>query len=54
MANAKTIFIGEITQLAGVAAIVAGIVLSLHHWPAAAALLGGGCAYLVGKKLRAQ
>jgi hypothetical protein len=52
--NPKTIFIGEITQLCGVVAIVAGIVLSLHHWPVAAALLGGGCAYLVGKKLRAQ
>ena len=52
--NPKIIFIGEITQLAGVVAVVAGIVLSLQHWPAAAALLGGGCAYLVGKKLRAQ
>jgi len=41
MANAKAIFIGEITQIAGVAAIVAGVVLSLHHWPAAAALIGG-------------
>jgi hypothetical protein len=54
MLNAKVNFIGEITQIAGVVAIVAGIVLSLHHWPAAAALLGGGSAYLVGKKLRAQ
>ena len=54
MANAKTVFIGEVTQIAGVAAVVAGVVLSLHHWPAAAALLGGGAAYYVGKKLRAQ
>ena len=52
--NPKVIFIGEITQLAGVVTIVAGVVRSLHLWPAAAALLGGGCAYLVGKKLRAQ
>ena len=45
-------FIGEITQIAGVVAVVAGVVLSLHHWPAAAALLGGGAAFYIGKKLR--
>jgi hypothetical protein len=54
MASAKTVFIGEVTQVAGVAAVVAGVVLSLHHWPAAAALIGGGVAFYVGKKLRAQ
>jgi hypothetical protein len=52
--NARLLFIGEVTQLAGIAAIVAGVVLSLHHWPAAAALLGGGVAFYVGKKLRAS
>jgi Na+-transporting methylmalonyl-CoA/oxaloacetate decarboxylase beta subunit len=54
MVNPKMLFIGEVTQIAGVAAIVGGLVLSLHHWPAAAALIGGATAYLVGKKLRAQ
>ncbi|HEV1994010.1 MAG TPA: hypothetical protein VGR03_06760 [Candidatus Acidoferrum sp.] len=54
MANAKTVFIGEVTQIAGIAAVVAGVVLSMHHWPAAAALIGGGAAFYVGKKLRAQ
>jgi hypothetical protein len=54
MANAKAIFIGDVTQIAGVASVVAGVVLSLHHWPAAAALIGGGAAFYVGKKLRAQ
>jgi hypothetical protein len=54
MVNARTVFIGEVTQIAGVAAVVAGIVLSLHHWPAAAALIGGGVAFYIGKKLRAQ
>lgn len=53
MATSKTIFIGEVTQIAGVGAIVAGLVLSLHHWPAAAALLGGGVAFYIGKRLRA-
>jgi len=52
--NANVQFIGEVTQIAGVAAVVAGVVLSLHHWPAALALVGGGVAYYVGKKLRGQ
>jgi hypothetical protein len=47
-------FIGMIVQIAGVASVVAGLVLSLHHWPAAAALIGGGVAYMIGKKLRAS
>lgn len=52
--NVKLIFIGEVAQVAGVAAVVVGLVLSLHHWPAAAALIGGGVAFYVGKKLRAS
>ncbi|HUL16941.1 MAG TPA: hypothetical protein VLV88_13165 [Terriglobales bacterium] len=47
-------FIGEITQICGVISAVAGLVLSLHHWPAAAALVGGGVAFYIGKKLRGQ
>lgn len=53
MTNAKTVFIGEVMQVVGVAAVVAGVVLSLHHWPAAAALIGGGVAFYIGKKLLA-
>ncbi len=52
MTNPKTVFIGEIVQLSGVASVVAGLVMSLHHWPVAAALIGGGAAYVVGRKLR--
>jgi len=52
--NAHLEFIGMIVEIAGVASVAAGVVLSLHHWPAAAALIGGGVAYLVGKKLRAS
>ena len=47
-------FIGMVVEIAGVASAVAGVVLSLHHWPAAVALIGGGVAYVVGKKLRAS
>jgi hypothetical protein len=47
-------FIGMIAEIAGIASVVGGLVLSFHHWPAAAALLGGGVAFFVGKKLRGQ
>jgi hypothetical protein len=52
--NAHVEFIGMIVEIAGVVSVVGGVVLSLHHWPAAVALLGGGVAFFVGKKLRAQ
>lgn len=51
--NAKLQFIGIVLEIAGVAAVAGGLVLSLHHWPAAAALIGGGTAFFVGKKFRA-
>ena len=47
-------FIGMIVEISGIASTVGGLVLSLHHWPAAAALIGGGVAYYIGKKLRAM
>lgn len=52
MGSAKIIFIGEVAQIAGVASVVTGVVLSMRHWPAALALIGGLAAYFVGKKLR--
>lgn len=52
MTAGKVIFIGEVTQVAGVGTFVAGVILSLQHWPAAVALISGIAAYLVGKKLR--
>jgi len=52
--NAHTEFIGIMVEISGVVSCVAGLVLSLHHWPAAAALIGGGVAYVIGKKLRAE
>ncbi len=52
MTPQKQIFIGEITQIAGVGSFIGGLVLSLHHWPAALALIAGAAAYFVGKKLR--
>ncbi len=52
MSNPKVIFVGEVAQIAGVGAFVAGLVLSLHHWPAALALISGVTAFYAGKKLR--
>ena len=51
-ANAHLEYLGMIVEIAGIASIVAGLVLSLHHWPAAVALIGGGVAYVAGKSLR--
>ena len=53
-ASARFQFMGIVLEIAGVAAVAAGVILSLHHWPAAAALIGGGTAFFVGKKFRAQ
>jgi hypothetical protein len=52
MSGAKIILIGEVAQIVGIGAVVAGVVMSLRHWPAAVALIGGMAAYYVGKKLR--
>jgi len=52
MSREKIVFIGEVAQIGGVGGVVLGVVLSLHHWGAAAALIGGIAAYFVGKKLR--
>jgi hypothetical protein len=54
MTSTKIVFIGEVAQIAGVASVVGGVVLSMRHWPAAVALVGGLAAYFVGKKLRGQ
>lgn len=52
--NARTQFIGIVLEIAGIASLAGGLILSLHHWPAAAALIGGGTSFFLGKKLRAQ
>ena len=54
LTSAQLGFIGIVMEIAGIAAIAGGLILSLHHWPAAAALIGGGTAYFLGKKFRSQ
>ena len=44
--------IGQIVELAGFAAFVAGAVLSIHHYAIAACIVGGAAAVYLGKKLR--
>jgi hypothetical protein len=51
---ARLQFIGIVLEISGVASLAGGLILSLHHWPAAAALIGGGTAFFVGRKFRAQ
>jgi hypothetical protein len=43
-----------VLQFGGIGAAGVGVILSLHHIPAAVALIGGGVAYFVGKKMRGQ
>jgi hypothetical protein len=50
----KAQFIGKVMQLGGIAALGTGAVLSLHHIPAAVAIVGGGVAYYVGQKLQGK
>jgi hypothetical protein len=52
--NARVQFIGMVLEIAGIAAVAGGVVLSLHHWAAAVSLIGGGIAFYVGKKFRGQ
>jgi len=54
MTNVKVLFIGEVTQIAGAASIVGGVVLSLRHSPAAVALVDLVAAYFAWKKLSKQ
>ncbi len=44
--------IGYLVQLGGVAAVVVGAVLSLHHIAIALCFAAGGAAFYVGKKIR--
>jgi hypothetical protein len=44
--------IGEIIELAGFGAFIAGGVLSIHHYAIAACIVGGAAAVYIGKKLR--
>jgi hypothetical protein len=52
MPTSKYLLIGEFVQFGGIAGVIVGLILSLHHWPAAVALVGGGAAFFIGKKLR--
>lgn len=44
--------IGQITELTGVGAFVAGVILSVHHYAIGALFVGGAAAFFVGKKIR--
>jgi hypothetical protein len=46
--------IGEIVELAGLGAFIAGGILSIHHYAIAACIVGGAAAVYIGRKLRGQ
>jgi hypothetical protein len=50
----KLLSVGNIVKLSGAVSVAVGVILSLHHIPAAVALIGGGVAYFVGSKLGGQ
>jgi len=43
--------IGQIVELAGIAAFVVGMILSVHHYAIGAFFVGGAAAYFIGKEL---
>jgi hypothetical protein len=43
--------IGQIVELAGIAAFVVGMILSVHHYAIGAFFVGGAAAYVIGKEL---
>ncbi len=45
--------IGQICELAGVAAFAAGVILSVHHYAIGALFVGGVAAFTIGWRLRA-
>jgi hypothetical protein len=51
MSASKTT-IGYVVQLGGIASLVLGAVLSVHHAAIAAAFLGGATAFYIGEKTR--
>jgi hypothetical protein len=44
--------VGYFVQLGGIASLVLGVVLSMHHVAIGAAFLGGAAAFYVGEKIR--
>jgi len=50
-ASAHTQRIGQILEIAGIAAFVAGMILSVHHYATGACFAGGAAAYFIGKRL---
>jgi hypothetical protein len=44
--------IGYAVQLGGIAALIGGAILSLHHAAIAVCFLSGGAAFYIGEKIR--
>lgn len=44
--------LGEYVQLAGVGALIAGAILSVHHYAIGLCIIAGAAAFYIGKKMR--
>ena len=44
--------LGQYVQLAGIAALVVGAILSVHHYAIGLCIIAGAVAFYVGKKMR--
>jgi hypothetical protein len=53
MTTVSTKNIGEYVQLAGVGAIIAGAILSVHHYAIGVCIIAGAAAYYIGEKMKA-
>jgi hypothetical protein len=53
MLSTHTQVIGQYLQLGGCGALVAGAILSTHHFAIGACFIAGAAAYYIGKRMRA-
>jgi hypothetical protein len=44
--------LGQYVQLGGIAALVVGAILSVHHYAVGLCIIAGATAFYIGKKLR--
>jgi hypothetical protein len=44
--------LGQYVQLGGIGALLAGAILSVHHYAIGLCIIGGATAFYIGKKMR--
>jgi len=54
MTTVSTKSLGQYVQLGGIGAIIAGAILSVHHYAIGVSFAAGAAAYVIGKQLRGR